>query len=142
MKNLVFNKWAGMMKILLSSLGLFLLLCWSARISAVTCIWVESISFFAFSYFMHQKKKDNYSTALILLSLIIGRIILEIPIRAYDFSASLCSLWITLTCISSIVLGVLCERASKKSICIASSLILIYVLNILQDTVFASLGLK
>lgn len=125
----------------LLSLCLFLIVCWTLGISGVTCIWIESISFFAFSFFAHNKHKEKLSSTFIAISIVLGRILLEVPVRLFDFYGSLCSLWITFSCVTAIILGCLCDRSNNKIAHIAVSLVIIYILNILEETTFSTFGL-
>ena len=96
------------------SVILFLILCWSTQIGPVTTpYWVETLGYFIFTYFCLAKfseKVPSLNIWAIACAAILGRIFLEIPVRIIDFSGSLCSILITVSCIISILLASVCFK--------------------------------
>ena len=79
------------------SLLVFLLTCWTAAFRGPSAEWAESVSFFLFTYCMLERyaKKDTDGIPVVLM-IMLGRIILEIPIRIDDFSGTIGSLFVTI----------------------------------------------
>ena len=63
----------------------------------------------------------------VVTAIIIGRIILEIPIRIDDFEGSFYSLGITIATIVSILLAALCFKEKRSSVFILSTIILVFI---------------
>ena len=107
-KNKLFLKIAGL------SLLLFLITCWTAWIHFSIAGIVEGLSFMVFAWWCCRMYKPyDVSYLLIGLAIVTGRIILEIPIRLFDWFGSIISLPVLAICLISIFLGLLCY--SKKN---------------------------
>ena len=109
----------------MGALLVFLLTCWNAAFSSVSASWAESVSFFLFTYCMLEKyaKKDTYGIPVVLM-IMLGRIILEVPIRIDNYSGSVGSLFITIVVLIAIVLSMSYWHKKKLSILILSIVIL------------------
>ncbi len=113
-----------------SSALLFLVTCWSAGLNVYAAGFTESVCFYVFTYYALQKFAEsdivNRNTAVVT-AIIIGRIILEIPIRIDDFEGSFYSLGITIATIVSILLAALCFKEKRSSVFILSTIILVFI---------------
>ena len=67
----------------------------------------------------------NDKNTIVILTIILGRIILEIPVRFMDFRGSLASLGITVVVLTSILLALLCFREKRISVFILSTIIIV-----------------
>lgn len=99
--------------IILSAI-VFLATWWTAILKPYTTpYWIESLGYFILTYSVllkfTQKNKD-INTWVIAIAIIIGRLIIEIPFRIGDFSSSLISLMITISCIIAIILASICYK--------------------------------
>ena len=116
------------------SLLVFLLTSWTAAISYYSALWAESVSFFAMSYFMLDRyaKENTYGIPVILM-IMIGRVILDIPIRIHAFYASLCSLYITIVVLLSIILSAIYFHEKRSSVLVLSIIIMILLNTVGYD---------
>lgn len=116
------------------SLLVFLLTSWTAAISSYSALWAESVSFFALSYFMLERyAKDNTYGIPVILMIMIGRVILEIPIRIHAFYASLHSLYITIVVLLSIILSAVYYHEKRLSVLVLSIVIMILLNTVGYD---------
>ena len=76
------------------------------------------------------------SPTAIASALILGRIILELPIRILDYANSVGSLMITINCIIGIILGIICYYGKKPSLYFLSIMIEILLTTFIADTWF------
>jgi hypothetical protein len=113
----------------IASVLLFLLTCWSATYTIYAAGWVETISFFALTYFLLEKynKPGTFGTPYVI-AIILGRIVLELPVRISDFSGSFFSMFVPIIVVASILLGALCNKEKQTTVYILS-LIIIILLN-------------
>lgn len=110
------------------SILLFLITCWSAALSGYAAGFTESICYFALTYYALLKFSEmgmNDKNTIVILTIILGRIILEIPVRFMDFRGSLASLGITVVVLTSILLALLCFREKRISVFILSTIIIV-----------------
>lgn len=116
------------------SLLVFLLTSWTAAISSYSALWAESVSFFALSYFMLERyAKDNTYGIPVILMIMIGRVILEIPIRIHAFYASLHSSYITIVVLLSIILSAVYYHEKRPSVLVLSIVIMILLNTVGYD---------
>lgn len=117
-KAIIFLKVSGL------SLLLFLATCWTAGISFSLAAGVESICFLLITwYFCYRYSVEQVSQRILISAIILGRIIVEIPVRLSDLSGTAVSLPVLIICILSIPLGVLCFNKRNKfiwAVCIGS----------------------
>lgn len=98
-------------KILGWSILLFLITCWSAWKGFWIAALVESFCYLYFTFRMCKKYEcRKLSVPMIVTAIIIGRMLLEIPVRIYNFYGSVISISVPVICIASIFMGVLCYR--------------------------------
>ena len=117
------------------SILVFLLTCWTAKFDGAAPYWAEGISFFALSWFVARKEeKNNLSIYGIAFALILGRILLEIPIRTMDFVGTVGSILIPVNSILAIILGLCCYRSKNSSVYILSIVIEILMATFVQET--------
>jgi hypothetical protein len=113
-----------------SSVLLFLLTCWSAGLNLYAAGFTESVCFFVLTYYVLQKFAESdiiNKNAAAVTAIIIGRIILEIPIRIGDFRGSFYSLGITIVTVVSILLAALCFKEKRSSVFILSAIIIVLI---------------
>ena len=117
-----------------ASILTFLLTCWTAVYSVYTAGWTESVCFFALTYFLLQKYAEQRTNGTpIVASIILGRIILEIPIRINDFMGSLFSLFVPVLVIISIILALICFKEKRASVFILSAIIIVLLNSVVHD---------
>jgi len=117
--------------VFLYSMLVFLVTCVAGAYSIYAAAGVESFVFMALTYILLQKyDQDNTHTIAITSMIIIGRIILEIPVRVFDFVGSLSSMSTTLCCLTGIILGALYYREKRSSVLILSIIILFLLITI------------
>ena len=105
----------------LSSVLVYLLTCWNICFSTYSALWAESVSFFVLTYYMLDNFAEKGSWGLnIILMIILGRIILEIPIRIDNFSGTIASLYITFVVLITILLSAVFWRERKPSVLVLS----------------------
>lgn len=125
MKKNPFREW---LKIAGLSFLLFILTCWTAGIHFALAAGVESVCFLVFTWYCLKKyKSEAMTTTMIVTAIIVGRFILETPLRINDFRGTLISISVPVICLASIFMGVLCFYKNKMyvwGICLA--LILAY----------------
>lgn len=112
----------------------------SMKGSGSTPYWVESIGYFLFTYIILKYKERNEIAATIgmtVLMIILGKIILEIPLRIALFTSTLGSLMIPISCIIAILLGAYCFK--KKS---SAAFIISYIILSLYNSIVPDLWLK
>lgn len=111
------------------SLLVFLLTCWTAAFRGPSAEWAESVSFFLFTYCMLERyaKKDTDGIPVVLM-IMLGRIILEIPIRIDYFSGTIGSLFVTIVVLIAIVLS-MSYWYKKKLYILILSLVIMMLLN-------------
>lgn len=111
----------------LAGLGLFLITCWSAIFPDSTAYWVESLGFFLLTYLLLEKLQnyDGLKVWSIALSIMAGRLLIEIPIRIFDFYGTLGSMMIAVSCILAIILGTICYKIKDSYTFILSYIVLV-----------------
>lgn len=104
----------------------FLCLCFTAGYSFYAAAPIESLCFMGLTYLLLQKyDKECKHIIPITLWIILGRFILESPIRIFDFWGSLSTLNVTLCCLTGIVLGAVCYKEKRLAVVILSVAILV-----------------
>lgn len=109
------------------SLALFLITCWSAIYADTTPYWVESIGYFILTFYcmeLFKGEKTDISTWLVVSAVIIGRIIIEIPMRIMDWNGCLGSFMVIAACVIAILLSAYCFNTKKPFAFILSYVIL------------------
>lgn len=92
--------------ITVASAAVFLITCWTAIFKDSTPLWVQSISFWGLTwYLLNRLAPTGRALYSLVLCIIIGRIIPEIPVRMLDWSNSSGSIDITIVSIVGIVFG-------------------------------------
>lgn len=115
MKNLTKAK-AFWITCLLSVL-LFMVTCWSAAFGKSAPYWAESSGFFLLTYLCideFSKRIQNINPWSIGFAAILGQLLLHIPMRATDFSGSMGSLMIVVSCFIAILLAVICWKDKRS----------------------------
>ena len=112
----------------------FLLTFWTAGYTLYAAAWTESICFFVLTFLLLQKyAKPNTFGWPIVTAVILGRILLELPIRITEFRATLFSLFIPITVISSIVLAAVYYRERRPVVLILSAIIMVLLNTIVHE---------
>lgn len=115
----------------------FLLVCWTTKFQGAAPYWAEAITFFALAWFISKREeKKGLSPTAIASALILGRIILELPVRILDYTNSVGSLMITINCIIGIILGIICYYGKRTSLYFLSIMIEILLTTFIADTWF------
>lgn len=116
----------------------FLLVCWTTKFQGAAPYWAEAITFFALAWFIskREEEKKGLSPTAIASALILGRIILELPVRILDYANSVGSLMITINCIIGIILGIICYYGKRTSLYFLSIMIEILLTTFIADNWF------
>ncbi len=112
----------------ISLLSMLTLLClfFTAGYSFYAAAPIESLCFMGLTYLLLQKyDKECKHIVPITLWIILGRFILESPIRIFDFWDSMPSFGVTLCCFVGIVLGAVCYKEKRLAVVILSVAILV-----------------
>lgn len=117
----------------LLSLLLFLMTFWIAAYSLYAVSMAEAICYLLLTYYILEKyaKPKTYGTHFVI-AIIIGRILLDIPIRILEFRETIFSLFIPIVVMTSIFLGSLCFREKSRTVLILSIIILLLLSTIGQ----------
>lgn len=113
----------------LKASALFLLTCWSASFSNGEAVWMETIAFYFLAMYEVYKNKESMSVIKIAVALIIGRILLEIPIRIVDFYSAKGSFFLMVACMTAIILGCVAGKKSRMYSYFIGTMILLYISN-------------
>lgn len=93
------------------SMALFLMLCWTQALQDSTGLWIYSIGYFAFTWLCLDKyHSSNESVVAIIMAIVLGRIVLEVPVRLIDYVGTLWSLSYTTMSIIAVILGYVCHK--------------------------------
>lgn len=107
---------------------LWMLVFWTAGISFALCSSIEGVFYLAFTYFCCKKfATGRISCAKIVLAIIVGRFVVELPVRVASFSATLVSLLVSIMSLAGILLGWLCAKKNKAYVWLLSVLIILIV---------------
>lgn len=116
--------------LIIEALCLFLLTCWSlGYLSREESVWMESVAFYTLAMFETKNRRVSISSLKIAFSLILGRILLELPPRVLEFHASRGSFFVTVSCMVAIVLGCIAGRRWPMYTYFIGTLILLYISN-------------
>lgn len=124
--------------IFLSGIAVYLCVFWINYFqSFYLSAWIHSLAFMALTWFWLSKTKGNIGKKNLVSAIILGRIILEVPIRILDFSGTVYSLMWPVSTIISILAALLCFYKRNVWIYILSAIIIVASNTILQ-TVWVS----
>ena len=113
-----------------ASLLLFLVLCWSGRISNNIACLTESISFFILTWYLLRKfTNEGFSCNSVIWGIIIGRLILDIPLRISNPPAYTASLLTPIVVVTAILLAALWFR-DKSKIVLCLCIIILILMNL------------
>ena len=102
---------------------------WTAKYTVYAEGWAQSIAYFALTFMLLNKYESSSSYGIpTVISIILGRIILEIPIRIMDFSGSVFSMFVPIVALVSIILGALYFK-ERKNLVLILEIIIIILLN-------------
>lgn len=114
------------LKIFLTSMLVFSLTCWTATYTIYAAGWTEAVAYFVLTYISLEKYgKPGTFGASIITTIILGRIILELPVRIFDFQDSIFSMFVPIIAIVSIMLGATYYREKRNTVLVLSVIILI-----------------
>ena len=118
----------------LLSMLTFLLTFWTAGYTLYAAAWAESICFFVLTFLLLQKyaKPDTFGLPIVA-AVILGRILLELPIRITEFRATLFSLFIPIAVICSIILAAVYFRERRPVVLILSVIIMVLLNTVVHD---------
>ena len=116
-------------KIALKAACCFLIVCWSAALSHGECFWIETTAFLWLAIYTVKKHQESLTVGSIAMALCVGRIALELPIRVLEFSSSVGSIPLTLSCIVAIILGCFCTKRKFQTWPVLVSLIVLFAVN-------------
>ena len=129
------NKKKAVSIILTLSIILYLIVMLS-RLSAsiVISTMCFTISYFIFTIFIlhYFRKNSKLSVNTIATTITIGRILLEIPVRFFDFNGTLFTLTGTICTIAAIILATLSYVEKRKSVYVLSFIILFFLSSYVQ----------
>lgn len=114
---------------------LFLIVCWSSGISFYVATWVETIAYAILTLLLlkHYSQKDLKRTCIITTAIIIGHVILQLPVRVFDFEGTVISLLIMVNTIISIMLAALCYYKRQIYLYVLSIVIMIILNTVAHD---------
>lgn len=117
----------------LMSMLVFILTSWTLAYSHYAASMAESCCFFLLTFHLLESyaKPNTYGIPYVL-AIIVGRIILEMPLRVMEFKDTLPSLFIPMTVIVSILLAALYYKEKRLSVLILSVSILIILTTMCQ----------
>ena len=126
MKNLIIT--------FIGSLLLFLITCWTGAYSIYSAGWTESICFFVFTLLVLDKfaKPNSYGVSIIV-TIIVGRIVLELPLRIFEFRETLFSMFVPILSIVSILLAAIYHKEKRISILILAIVIIVLLNTVVHD---------
>lgn len=109
------------------SLMAFLGVCWVLVTQSANASWSESMVYFWLTYVVLSKyvAKRGMDTLSVVSAIVIGRIILELPVRLLDWAASFGSLIYLVSSLMGIALATMCFKNRNASIFFLSLVILI-----------------
>ena len=121
------NRTSAFWTIFALSLSVYLLTFWTSLYHDASDIWVYTVCYFALTWYCLQR--FNRSVLFSASAMILGRIMLEIPLRIYDYIGTYGTMMLPVASVISIVLGCLCFKERKTYVFVFSIIIMI-VLNI------------
>lgn len=107
-----------------------LLSSWSLAIQHIAHEWNESVLFFCVTLLLLQKYGESGKTLRIVLCILVGRLILELPLRIFDFIDSLGSFYFMMMGVVGIIAGGIYYKHRTPCVLIAITLAAI-ILNTL-----------
>ena len=118
----------------LVSMLAFLLSCWTAAYSLYAAGWAESILFFVLTYLLLSKyaEPDSYGVPIVV-AILLGRIVFELPVRIMEFRQTLFSLFIPLVVVVSIILASVYYREKRPVVLILSAVIIILLNTVVHE---------
>ena len=122
-----------------TSVFLYLCVFWvSYFLNLYLSAWVHSLAFISLTWLWLSKKGKEAGMTSIVGAIILGRIILEIPVRSLDFTGTMSTLMLPVSSMLSILLISLCFY--KRNIGVYTlSIILIILANTILQTIWDSL---
>lgn len=116
--------------VLVSSLALYLAMCWVHTFSMGVATWAYAVVYFAFTWFCIDiaSAKGGLGAASVVMAVCLGRIALEVPIRILDFSGTIFSLLLLVVSMVSAVLAAICYR-KKSKVVFAMTVVIMLFLN-------------
>lgn len=119
---------------LFASIMVFLLTCWNLAISIYSALWAETVSYYVLTIYMLDKyaKRETYGFPVILM-IMLGRVVLEIPVRMDDFLGTLSSLYVSVVVCISIILAAIYSHEKRNSIIVLSIIIFILLNSVGYD---------
>lgn len=120
----------------ISGMLLYLLTFWTSGISVFLAGWVQSLAFFALTYFLLMKfaEPKSYGTSY-AVAVVLGRLLLEIPIRIYEFPETLYSVVVTITVLFAVVLAAVNFSEKRVSVFVLSA-VFIALMNTIVHSEF------
>ena len=120
--------------VFLISMLVFLLTCWTAKFTVYAAGWAESLSYFVLTFVVLRKyaKPDTYGWPFVL-SIVLGRLLLEVPVRILDFNGSLFSMFVPMIVVVSILLGAVYFRERRNSVLVLAVIVLILLNTTAHD---------
>jgi len=107
----------------------FCLTFWTAEFTIYAAGWAESVAFFVTTYILLSKYAEPRTFAWkTVLAIVLGRIVLELPLRVTEFWSTLFSMFVPMVVVASILLAALYYR-DKKSTTLILSVIILILLN-------------
>jgi len=104
----------------------FLITFWPAKYSIFAEGWTQSVCYFVLTYILLDKYSEERKQYIpIVLAIIAGRFLIEIPIRIIDFYDSLFSFFVPIIAISSIILSAICYKEKRIAIYIMAVIIVV-----------------
>ena len=120
----------------LFSLLFFMITCWSMVFQDTTPYWIQSIGYFMLTYICldeFSKKLPDLNAWMIGFASLLGLMIIEAPVRIYDFPSTYGSLMIGVSCVVAILLAVICFKDKRSYSFILAFIILVLFNSVVAD---------
>lgn len=118
----------------MASLLTFLLSFWTAGYSLYAAGWTESVLYFVLTAILLEKyaEAETYGVSIVV-AVILGRIVLELPIRATEFSDTLFSLFVPIVVLASIILSSIYFKEKRPSVLVLAAIIIVLLNTVVHE---------
>ncbi len=122
-------------KVVALSLATFLCVCWTAGTDMLNAYWSEAVVYFSITYFLcnHFATKGYLKASAVVVAIAIGRVVLELPIRIFNFSSSIGSVMLTLESFVAIFMAWVCWKYKTPVVFILTLVIFILINSFIPE---------
>lgn len=130
------KKMVDFFKIVGISLCLFLCVTWvkGAPGNIFNVAWSEEVAYFFLTYWALKRYGSGAGLSIwsVAIAVFLGRILLEIPVRAFDWYASVSTLIFILSSLLAIVLSALCYNKKSEAYLLSIGVMILYNTFVLE----------